>query len=420
MKLFCTIFVLLIGFAAGRIGKKTHIQHPGVVQTVREEHSTIHLSRGNDENEIQPNGFPLDHKPIMNPNEYIMVDGTSPFVAQNLKEYEMAPLQWASSGNQVDKHARVVSLPPLLTDEIQNFCVDIGLDKLFQWAAHSDTLDIDHTLITGPNDLKEGHKWAVTRAGEDTSSSNLHWLDAIDETSYEATVDVLKRGNFDYVLNAIAAEFKPWGYMFAGLGFMVGTHSEASLIHQSNSDAGKNVLKLVFPIHMPKGNMAQMYVGNDDEKKVAPYALNYHQGLILSGDTIHGMADFDYRREGNFQIFATIYIADIHDDNFDMISDDNTALFPMSGNRDWLLAQRGRFWGGAYGGSFEFDSGRKPYEPNDELDNCSDLAERGLCLEPSESKNDPGLWDVRRFCSKSCGIFIENDTYYSKVHPPRG
>ena len=390
--LFVTIVVLLIGCAVGRIGDREYTQHPGM-----------------------PN-----RAPVVNSDEYTIAQDTSPFVSRKLKNLEVAPLHWASNGKLVDENIRLVGLPKRLTDEIQRFCIEIGLINVFQWAAQSeDSLGIGETIITGPNDLKEGHQWAVTRGGEDTASSNLHLLETIDEMNYEATVDVLKRGDFDYVLNAIAAEFKPWGYMFAGLSFTVATHSEASLIHQRNPDAGNNALNLVFPIHLPERNVAQMYVGNYKEKKAAPLDLRFHQGVLLSGDTAYGMADFDYQKDGNFHIFASISIANVHEDNVDIIADEYTALFPMSGTADWFLAQRGRFWGGASGGTFEFDRGRRSFQFEDELDNCSDLAELGLCLKPSDSKDDPGLWDVRKFCAKSCGIFIDDETYFSDIRPPR-
>lgn len=391
-KLFGTIIVVSIGYAVGRIGDRDYIKHPSMP----------------------------DRAPAMNTDEYTIIQGTSPFVSRKLKDFEVAPLHWASNGKQVDENARLVGLPQRLTDEIQKFCIEIGLIDVFQWAAQSGSLGIGDTIITGPDDLKDGHKWAITRDGEDTTSSNLHLLEIIDESNFEATVDVLRRGDFDYVLNTIAADFKPWGYMFAGLSFTIATHSEASLIHQRNPDAGKDSLNLIFPIHLPEENIAKMYVGNYEEKKAAPLDLRFHQGLLLGGDTAYGMADFDYQKDGNFHIFASISIANIHEDNVDIIADEYTALLPMSGTADWLLAQRGRFWGGASGGSFELDRGRRPYQPEDELENCPDLAELGLCLKPSESKDDPGLWDVRKFCARSCGIFIDDETYFSKVRPPRG
>jgi hypothetical protein len=425
-KFTCTVFVLFVGYASARIGDKSGFSFQKVQED--DEHSTMRHPRDDDQeywrhnwrDTFHPNGLPLDHKPVMNPDDYTMVQEYPPFVVSKPKEYEMVPLHWASNGKKVDKHARVVGLPPSLTEEIQKFCMEIGLDTLFQWASHPNDLDIGETIITHPNTLKEGHKWAITRTGEDRDSTHQHWLHTIDEKSYEATVDVLKRGNFDYVLGIIANEFKPWGYMFAGMGFTVGVHSEASVIHRETPGGGKNLLKLVFPVHLPEHNVAQLYVGNEEERKVAPVDLEYHQGLLLSGDTVHGTADFDYRSNDNIQIFASIYIADIEEDNIDMIAEDNTALFPFSGNTGWLLAQRGRFWGGTYGGSFELDRGRKSYKSKDDLENCQELAERRLCLEPSQLNNDPGLWDVRRFCPMSCGIFIDDETYFSTVHPSLG
>lgn len=415
---FIGLSFVLFGLVAGRVFEKKgyrYIEQLAIFQKVVGETNIFQPANSAEDDSLQSIPPRLDHNPVVSSDDFKIVEDYPPFVVQKPMEYEMAALRWASNGKEVDQHARVVGLPPILTHEIEKFCVDIGLGRLFQWTANKSDLDIDQTIMVGSTHLKEGHEWSITRTGKDKDATNLHWFRANDEKSYEATVDVLHKGRFDYVLNTIASEFKPWGYMFAGMGFTVGSHSETSLIERETPGAGKNLLKLVFPIHLPLHKTARLYVGNNDDKVVAPLDLNYHEGLLLSGDTIHGMANFDYRKEENYQILASIYIADIHSDNLDIISEDKTALFRFSGNNDWLFAQRARFWGGTIGGSFEFDRGRKPYQPKDELHNCDDLAKRGLCHEPSTLKDDPGLWDVRKFCPKSCGIFVDDDKYFSTV-----
>ena len=416
-KLIGVAFVLF-GLVAGRIVDNKgyrYIEQLGIFQKVLGETKLFQPENSAEDDSLQSIPPPLDRNPVVSSDHFKIVEDLPPFVVQKPSEYEMAPLRWASNGKDVDQVARVVGLPPILTHEIEKFCVEIGLGKLFQWAASKSDLDIDQTIIVGSTNLKEGHEWSITRTGKDNDATNLHWFRANDEKSYEATVDVLHKGHFDYVLNTIASEFKPWGYMFAGMGFTVGSHSEELLIERGLPGAGKNLLKLVFPIHMPPHKTARLYVGNNEDKVIAPLDLNYHEGLLLSGDTVHGVADFDHRKEENFQILASIYIADIHSDNIHIISEDKNALFHFSGDTDWLFAQRARFWGGTNGGSFEFDRGRKPYQPKDKLHNCDDLAKRGLCHEPSTLKDDPELWDVRKFCPKSCGIFIDDETYFSTV-----
>ena len=413
---------VLFGFVTGSIINNKgyrYMEQLSIFQKVAKDTNTLQQSDSIEDVILPSVPVQVDHNPMAGTSEFQIVEDFPPFVVQKPREYEMAPIHWPSNGKQVDKHARVVGLPTILTRELEKFCVDIGLGNLLHWAARSDDLEINQTVIAGAAHLKNGNEWAITRTGHDKVNTNLHWFHTNDEKSYEATVDILRKGNFDYVLNTIASEFKPWGYMFAGMGFTVGSHSEASFIGPETPGAGKNLLKLVFPIHMPNQKTARMYVGSDEDKMVAPLELNYHEALLLSGDTIHGTADFDYRKYEDMQILASIYIADIHTDNIDIISESNRALSPFSRNHDWLMAQRGRFWGGIHGGSFEFDRGRQPYQPKDQLHNCHDLANRGLCLEISSLKEDPGLWDIRKFCPKSCGIFIDDVTYFSQVPRPQ-
>jgi len=429
------ILVFVLGYVIGHIDdKKIDINNNSRILRVNSENNhDRNIIDTNDENDdgntsnddlLRHNWrdtIEADQKTIMNPDKYTLVEDSPPFVFRfpQLKEFQMSPLYWASSGKQVDRDARVVGLPPRLTHEVRNFCEDIGLLRLFQRVAQSSSMKNDEIEITGPGDLKKDHTWAITRAGsgDHLGTNNLHYLDVADEISFEETAEVLNKGKFDDVLDVIAAEFRPWGFMVTGIRFMVASHSEASKIHKTNQDGGKNSLNLVFPIYLSEHKVAQLYVGNEEEKMVAPVDLDYHHGLLVGGDTTHGTANYDYRKDGGFQVFASITIADLHNDNLDkIISGDRTAIFP--GQTEWLMAQQGRFWGGTQGGSFEFDTGRKPFQAVDALENCNDLAQRGLCLKSSESKDDPNLWDVRTHCPQSCGIYIDDATYFTKVRPP--
>ena len=246
--------------------------------------------------------------------------------------------------------------------------------------------------------------------------------------AFEKTMRVLEKGNFDLVLDGLAEDFEADGYMIAGVGFMVVSHAQGSQIHSDNAgmEQPHDFLQLVVPLVLPEEYDAALMIGNAEEFKVAPLVMEYDRGLLISAQTKHGTADCDYRRTNEFRVFASIYVVDINEDNAADVADDGTALFPVPHHTDWLLSQKGRFWGGPNGGTLWGDLGRSgDFVVEDELEECPQLAEDGRCLpgdgemapyehgndEDEDDIDDLGPWQIRKKCLKSCGVFIDKEEY---------
>ena len=336
----------------------------------------------------------------------------SEFVLPNhpLEPGELSKFIWKNDGKQVDTYARLVGLPPQLTTEIYDFCQRSGLMDAF-WSIYYDGNEAMGARSSHILDLKGNSKgkWAVTspREWSNWRNSNMHWFDVIDEEAYEETLQVLKRGGFDTVLNAIGTEFKSEGLMIAAMGFIVVSHAKGGGKHGDDPGVGDKFFDLLFPLVIPEHGAAQLYIGDErDDRRLAPINFTRDVGILMSGDTTHATGDCDYRESKGPRVAVTIYIADVDKDIAKVIAGDGTALFPVPGNTDWLMAQKGRLWG--TGNSLEQDKGRMPYTAKDiDEEGCPVLAEAGMC--------DKDPWHTRKKCQRSCNIFIDDNRYYAEV-----
>ena len=327
----------------------------------------------------------------------------SPFILPQLNPGGMSPFFWRSDGTKVDKHARLVGLPMGLTDEIRKFCEETGLIAHFRSLMYSDPVTPGNSRLL---ELKGNRQWAATRPTNEANwvHSNLHWVDPADETGFEEALSVLKRWGIDKIIDVIGSEFQSESLTFLGLGFIVVSHSTASKKHQDNPGGGKDFFDLLFPLVLPKNDVAQLRIGKS-KKQNGLVNFEANVGVLLGMDTWHSTADCDYRDDNDLRVAVSVYLADVNEDNVELLSEDGTALFPIPGQADWILAQQGRLWKNGVG--LTADQGRKPFDVEDEYVECPEWAEEGKC--------ESDLTGVRMECLKSCKIYVDDELYFSEV-----
>jgi hypothetical protein len=329
----------------------------------------------------------------------------SPFLLPQLKPGEMSPIFWRSDRKMADPHGRLVGLPRRLTDDIRAFCEEVGLMEHFRALVTTDPVVPQGTsrLL----DLKGNRKWTATSPDQSAhwNKCNLHWVDAADEENFEEALALLKRGGFGKILDAIGSEFQSDGLTIVGMGFIVVSHCVAPGLHRDNPGGGKDFLDLLFPLILPENDVAQLYIGDcDDEKRRGLVDFQPDVAILLGMDTLHGTANCDYRQTEGLRVAVSVYVVDVNEDNVELISDDGTALFPVPGMEEWLLAQKGRQWTKEKG--LVKDQGRKPFSVEDDDDDCPEWAQEGKC--------ETDLWGVRMNCLKSCNIYIDDERYFSQ------
>jgi hypothetical protein len=95
----------------------------------------------------------------------------------------------------------------------------------------------------------------------------LHWFDGIDEAAFEETLQVLRRGDFDTVLQAIGNEFNCEGLMFAGMGFIAVSHSKGACRHADDPGVRDRFFDMLFPLVLPENDASQLFLVDDKDEE---------------------------------------------------------------------------------------------------------------------------------------------------------
>lgn len=134
--------------------------------------------------------------------------------------------------------------------------------------------------------------------------------------------------------------------MIAGVGFIAVSHSKGSLWHTDDPNVKDRFFDMLFPLVLPENGVSQLFIGDDKNgKREAPYIYTMDEAVLLSDDTAHKTGDCDYRENKEMRVAVSVYIADLNEEIAEVISADDTALFPLPDNTEWLMAQKGRLWG---------------------------------------------------------------------------
>jgi hypothetical protein len=85
------------------------------------------------------------------------------------------------------------------------------------------------------------------------------------------------------------------------------------------------------------------------------------------------------KRSKGESLDSSIYIVDLNKKIAKVVAGNGTSLFPVPGNTEWLMKQKGHLWRG--GNSLEHDRGRLPYTAKDKHEKwCTKMAEAGWLL----------------------------------------
>lgn len=135
------------------------------------------------------------------PNDRYMSEKEQPnfLIPQKLGPGQMAPLYFRDTEERLeDDEAYVIGLPPELLQEFTKYMDNNGmLETAKKLAYETERSDKEHELYT----LNDGRKWGVMHPK--WSGNDMVWIDPGDEECFESLMDVLRKGNFDTVLDAI-------------------------------------------------------------------------------------------------------------------------------------------------------------------------------------------------------------------------
>ena len=361
---------------------------------------------------VRPNPLiPLKYMDETNGKEYAMSDFREDeedfLIPKSLEPGEMVPLRWRDSLEPVDDEdgeSFVVGFPPELHQEFVSYIEKNGMMDVARKILYEEEplRPNQHRLYT----LDDGQKWgAMVQGSWDT---DMVWLDPADEECFESLLGVLRRGNFDTVLDAVGKAFDLNGLMIQGVGAIFLTEYQVpDNLHVDIPGSRGSFYNIIVPVHIPANDHAKFCVASRDWESVGEVKLDPSFGVVLGGESVHGTGKCDYRETKDFRLSFAVYVADINEDNVDLIASDSTSLWPTKGDTFWFRAQEGRLWSKHdVNKTLKTDSGRKPLTVEDQDSSCEKM-DPNLCMTDPHGR--------RLSCPKTCQLYLENDLYYSKL-----
>jgi hypothetical protein len=210
------------------------------------------------------------------------------------------------------------------------------------------------------------------------------------------------------VLNSIGEQLDLDGLTAYHLTFIVVSHCEQGFVHHDTKDTGNKVFNVIIPLESPTNSPPELIITDSRDDSVGRLKYENNIGVMIGDEVYHATSECDYRNNpGAMRLAATVYIADINEDNAENIAFKTlTQAFPPP-DEDWVLSQRARHWINAKNldadmskgvENFVGDRGRTNFEAGDLNENCA-------------ADVDCDNWYVRKACASTCNIFVDKKFY---------
>ena len=313
-----------------------------------------------------------------------------------LKPSEIAPVVWQGTEEAVHQYAVSIGLDPMLSGQLREYAKEIGVMDMYWELEYDNPVDPGNFRFV---DMQNGRQRYYINRPEGYWNSNMHWIQPADEFAYEEYLKVLAAGGFGDILEAIGNYYELDGLFVQGVGFIGVSYCERGYVHHDMSGTGGKFFNVLIPLILEKDAEPELVLrdGKTGVEGKVKYMLN--QAMVLGDDAMHATAPCDYRDTRGMRMGASIYIADINEQNMDLIISDTTTIFPVPFDDEWAMAQRARHW--ERGSSHPMGmKKRKAIETEDDWDDCEELAARGQC--------EIDIWEMRSNCVKSCKLYMED------------
>lgn len=326
------------------------------------------------------------------------------FLTPPLKSGQAELLRWDDDHSIVQPYAARVGLPEKLLPTLIDYVDRMGLLDIMKNMLYDDPLPPDgdkwftfqSPYEEGP--VKRNFTWNVERPAKKWKS-DMHWFNVADELAHEDSLRALAKGGFDEVLNAIGEQFNLDSLHVDSMGFVAVTNCERGFIHTDWEEVDGRAFNFLIGIQSPAEAGPELVIESDRKGEVY-YESN--AGVLVGDGTRHGTRECDHRESRGVRITASIYLADLTEDNLKVAAGDTTSIFPPTGDEEWIWAQRGRHWSKDGKRSLVNDLGRKEINVEDDFKDCERRTKNGQCK---------GNTEERSGCLKTCKVYLHDDEY---------
>lgn len=273
-------------------------------------------------------------------------DQVGDFIGSKLKPWELSHIRWKDTGESVDPNAYRVGLPSKVRETLLEYCEKMGIVDTFRRAViDGNELPYEKNAFVQLN----GDQWYLQRPGKQWRA-NMHWLSPGGPEATQDWLETLSAAGMDAFLKSVGETLG-----FDGLVAFHGTFMGVSLstkhyLHYDLRKVGNKQFNVIIPLIVANETGPELDVqdshrtDNDSNLKVGRYRYEYDTAVMVGDNSFHATSPVDYRLNNEFRLSATIYVADISEDNVDnVISESYTQRYPPA-DRDLLLEWAGKHW----------------------------------------------------------------------------
>ena len=240
---------------------------------------------------------------------------------------------------------------PILTDHLYAIGFAPHLrDTLLTYITENGVLDQFQELMSR-RPFKEGESnnvkmkdglWHIQRP-EDHWNSNMHWISPAEEKTQLEFLKALGDGGFDTSLEALGNALGMDGLFCFHLTFIAVTQCSEGYIHRDFEDTDEKGFNLIIPILLKEDSDPELDVWVDATEETVGLKYQYNTGILLGDEAYHATSAIDYTGTDKMRVMATIYLADINENNVENILKEYTQEYPPA-DTERLLASAGGHW----------------------------------------------------------------------------
>jgi hypothetical protein len=252
----------------------------------------------------------------------------------------MDRIHWKDTGDVVLQNAFRLGLSPSIRETLLEYCRRMGIIDLFRHV----TVE-DNGLSPGDetNVNLKGFNWFIQRPAKKWYS-NLHWLSPADNKSHEHYLQALSIAGFDDMLKGIGEFLGLDTLVVFHVTFIAVSQSTRGYVHTDVSDTGVRTFNVIVPLMKAENSPPELDIQADEvDGRIGRYPYELNVAALMGDDSWHGTSAVDYRVEKDMRLAATVYIAEVTEDNVDSIMNDYTQAYPPR-DPDLLLSWAGRHW----------------------------------------------------------------------------
>ena len=261
------------------------------------------------------------------------------FLPVPLEIGQMHQISWRDSGDVVTPWAFRIGLPRLTRRTLLDYCNKLGVTDVLRHATiGGNPLDPG----TDTHLRLNGDKWYLQRP-DNFWTSNLHWLSPADENAQKSYLETLHFAGFDRVLKGIGEHLGLNHLVAYHVTFIAVSQSYQGYMHHDVSETGGRAFNVIIPLLLANETGPELDLLTLDGQKAGRYRYEYHVASMMGDDAEHATSACDYRHSNEMRLAATVYVAEVDEDNVDRLLEDYTQIYPPV-DRDLLLSWAGMHW----------------------------------------------------------------------------